>query len=301
MPIDFGIAVHWGPRKGAPQSSFLDELDFAITHLGNHVNSLWVTDHFQWDDHPTHEAWTTLTYLAARYPQMRVGPMVLGQSYRNPAMTAKMAATLQSLSGGRLVMAIGAGWKEDEYHAYGYDYPRPGIRMEQLEDTLEIITRLWKEPGQVTYMGKHYSVKGAWCEPKPDPLPKLIVGGGGEKTMLLAARFADGWNVPDAPTSTYAERLGVLRRHCESIGRDYGSIEKSWFGRIAVAPTMGEAHALSNGKWTTERAIVGTPAQVRDQLRAFIALGVTQVMCEIQGHTDAATLALLRDEVLSKI
>lgn len=301
MTLNFGIAVHWGPRKGMPQLSFLGELDFALPHLGTHVNSLWVTDHFQWDDHPTHEAWTTLTYLAARYPQMRVGPMVLGQSYRNPAMTAKMAATLQSLSGGRLVMAIGAGWKEDEYHAYGYDYPRPGIRIEQLEDTLEIMTRLWKQPGQVTYIGKHYSVRDAWCEPKPDPMPKLIVGGGGDKTMLLAARFADGWNIPDAPATTYAERLGVLRRHCESIERDFASIEKSWFGRIAVAPTMEEALSLSDGVWTTERAIVGTPAQVRDQLQALMALGVTQVMCEIQGQTDLATLTLLRDEVLSQI
>lgn len=301
MSLNFGIAVHWGPRKGMPQSSFLEELDFALAHLGAYVKSLWVTDHFQWDDHPTYEAWTTLAYLAARYPSMIVGPMVLGQSYRNPAMTAKMAATLQSLSGGRLVMAIGAGWKEDEYHAYGYEYPRPSIRVEQLEDTLEIITRLWKQPGQLTYLGRHYSVRDAWCEPKPDPLPKLIIGGGGEKTMLLAARFADGWNIPDAPASTYAERLAVLRRHCEAIGRDVETIEKSWFGRIAVAPTMEEAIALSGGKWTTERAIVGSPEQVREQLHALMALGVTQVMCEIQGQSDAATLALLRDEVLLKL
>lgn len=301
MTLNFGIAVPWGPRKGLPHSSFLEELDFALAHLGAHVNSLWVTDHFQWDDHPTYEAWTTLTYLAARYPQMIVGPMVLGQSYRNPAMTAKMAATLQSLSSGRLVMAVGAGWKEDEYYAYGFDYPRPGIRVEQLEDTLEIITRLWKQPGQVTYIGKHYSARDAWCEPKPDPLPKLIVGGGGEKTMLLAARYADGWNLPDAPANTYAERLGVLRRHCEAIGRNYERIEKSWFGRIAVAPTMEGALALSDGKWTTERAIVGSPDQLRDQLQALIELGVTQVMCEIQGQNSAATLALLRDEVLVRL
>ncbi len=301
MSLDFGIAVHWGPRKGMPQATFLAELDFALTHLGESVGSLWVTDHFQWDDHPTHEAWTTLAFLAARYPQMMIGPMVLGQSYRNPAMTAKMAATLQSLSGGRLVMAIGAGWKEDEYYAYGYDYPRPAIRIEQLEDTLEIMTRLWKQPGQVSYIGKHYRVENAWCEPKPDPLPKLIVGGAGEKTMLLAARFADGWNIPDAPVITYAEKLATLRRHCETIGRDYDAMHKSWFGRIAVAPTLEAALALSEGKWTQERAIVGTPGQVCEQIHAFMALGVTQIMCEIQGQTDAATLKLLRDEVLAKL
>jgi alkanesulfonate monooxygenase SsuD/methylene tetrahydromethanopterin reductase-like flavin-dependent oxidoreductase (luciferase family) len=301
MPLEFGIAVPWGPRKGAPQPSFLQDLNLALTHLSPFVRSIWVTDHFQWDDHPTHEAWTTLAYLAALYPTMRVGPMVLGQSYRNPALMAKMAATLQSLSNGRLVMAVGAGWKEDEYQAYGYDFPRAGVRIEQLEDALEIMTRLWKQPGQVTYHGKHYRVVDAWCEPKPAPVPKLIVGGGGEKTMLLAARFADGWNIPDAKAAAYADRLAVLRRHCEAIGRDFETMHKSWFGRIAVAPTMEAALALSDGVWTTERAIVGTPDQVLEQLHALMALGVHEVMCEVQGQTDLATLALLRDEVLAKL
>jgi alkanesulfonate monooxygenase SsuD/methylene tetrahydromethanopterin reductase-like flavin-dependent oxidoreductase (luciferase family) len=301
MPVQFGIALQWGPRKGEPQATYLAELDFALAHLGTAVSSLWVTDHFQWDDHPTHEAWTTLAYLAARYPTMLVGPMVLGQSYRNPALTAKMAATLHSLSGGRLVMAIGAGWKEDEYRAYGYPFPSAGTRIEQLEDALEIITRLWKQPGQVTFHGRHYHIQDAWCEPKPEPPPHLIVGGGGEKTMLLAARFADGWNIPDAPVDKYAERMDVLRAHCESIGRDFSSIQKSWFGRISVAETEAEALALSDGKWTRERSIVGTPEQVREQIQAFQALGVTLFMCEIQGQSREDTLALLKNEVLAKL
>ena len=176
MTIEFGLVLPAGPPKDQIDR-WLDELDSSLSGLDEHFKSLWMTDHFFWDDDPTYEAWTVLAFAAARWPQFDLGPMVLGQSYRNPALLAKMAATLQALCRGRFIMAIGAGWKEDEYHAYGYPFPRAGIRVEQLEDTLEIIRRLWTEPGQVTYQGKHYSITEAYCEPKPEPIPPLIVGG----------------------------------------------------------------------------------------------------------------------------
>jgi alkanesulfonate monooxygenase SsuD/methylene tetrahydromethanopterin reductase-like flavin-dependent oxidoreductase (luciferase family) len=298
MPAQFGLALFCGPNKGHHVDTYLQDLDYALPRLEPYVDGLWMTDHFFWGDEPTHEAWTVLAYLAARYPGNDIGPMVLGQSYRNPALTAKMAATLQHLSGGRFVMGIGAGWKEDEYHAYGYDYPTPGTRIAQLEDTIEIMRRLWTQPGPVTYQGKYYQIVDAYCEPKPHPVPPLIVGGGGDKTLMLAARFADWWNMPDAPPERYAERLEVLKRHCESIGRDYASIRKTWFGRLAVAPTEAQAEALSGGKWTRDRALCGDVARVIAQIEAYKALGVTYFMCEVQGQTDAATLKLLRDEVL---
>src|SRR4051812_12437151 len=114
MPVDFGLGLLAGPPKGQI-SKWMDDLDASIPQLAGHFKSLWMTDHFFWEDAPTYEAWTTLCYAAARWPQFDVGPMVLGQSYRNPAMLAKMGATLQALSNGRCIMAIGAGWKEDEY------------------------------------------------------------------------------------------------------------------------------------------------------------------------------------------
>lgn len=297
MAVDFGYVVPAGPQKGAVQG-WLHELETVLPLLPPSFKSLWMTDHFFWDDAPTYEAWTVIAHLAAKFPQFDIGPMVLGQGYRNPALTAKMGATLQMLCGGRFIMALGAGWKEDEYHAYGYPYPSPAVRVAQLADALEIITRLWTEPGQVSYAGEHYQITKAYCEPKPDPVPTLIVGGGGRKTMLLAARFADWWNIPDAPPAVYRERMHILHEHCAAIGRDPNSIRKTWFGRLAVAETEQAAVALSDGQWTSARALVGTPAQVIDQISAFMDLGVDYFMVEVLGVAAPATRALLFESVL---
>jgi alkanesulfonate monooxygenase SsuD/methylene tetrahydromethanopterin reductase-like flavin-dependent oxidoreductase (luciferase family) len=279
----------------------MDDLDATLAQFGRYFRSLWVTDHFFWDDEPTYEAWTVLAYIAGRWPDLRVGPIVLGQSYRNPALLAKMGATLQLLSHGRFIMGIGAGWKEDEYHAYGYDYPRPGVRIEQLEDTLEILKRLWTEPGPVTYEGKHYRIQNAYCEPKPDPVPPILVGGAGRKTTLLAARYADIWNMPDAPWSEYSKRLGYLQEHCETIGRDPKTLRLSWFGRLAVGRTEAAAIALSGGEWTSKRGFVGTPSQVIEQIGPFIAAGVDLFMPVVLGLDDPDVAGMLLQEVLPTI
>lgn len=300
MPTDFGFVLPAGPRKGAIHA-WMDDLDLHLPHYASRFRSLWMTDHFFWDDNPTHEAWTVLAFAAARWPQFTLGPMVLGQSYRNPAITAKMAATLQTLCNGRFIMALGAGWKEDEYHAYGYPFPSPRVRVEQLEDTLEIVTRLWKQPGAVTYHGKHYRVEDAWCEPKPDPIPTLIVGGGGNYTMRLAARFADWWNVPDQPFESYRALVQTLHDHCRAMGRDPGSLRLTWFGRLAVGRTEAEAEALSGGKWTHRNCLCGTPVQVRRQIQQFIDLGVSYFMTEILNYPDPIIRGMVMDEVLANI
>ena len=298
--IDFGLVLPAGPQKNQIKR-WLDDLDQLLPGLEGHFKSLWMTDHFVWDDNPTYEAWTVLAFAAARWPQYDFGPMVLGQSYRNPAMLAKMGATLQMLSDGRFIMAVGAGWKEDEYHAYGYPFPSPGIRVAQLEDTLEIIKRMWTEPGQVSYQGKHYSVTKAYGEPKPAPIPPIIVGGGGAKTMMLAARFADMWSMPDAKFEVYKERVSILKQHCASIGRDPKSLRLTWFGRLAVANSQPEAEALSSGYWTNERAFVGTPTQVVEQIQPFIELGVDYFMVEVLGLSDPKIRNLVLEEVLPKV
>lgn len=300
MTVHFGLGLLAGPPKGQI-SKWMDDLDASLPQFAGAFESLWMTDHFFWDDDPTYEAWTVMAYMAARWPQFKIGPMVLGQSYRNPALLAKMAATLQTLSGGRFIMGIGAGWKEDEYRAYNYPYPRPGIRIEQLEDTLEIFKRMWTEPGPVTYEGKHYKVVNAWCEPQPDPVPPIIVGGAGEKTMMLAARYADGWNLSDSNIERYSDRMSVLRRHCETIGRDFSSIELSWFGRLAVAKTEDEALALSNGRWNKTNAFVGTPQQAVDLMRPFVDAGVSYFMLEVLGLPEPATIEMVLQDVLPRV
>ena len=298
--IDFGLVLPTGPRENQIHQ-WLDDLDELLPDLEEHFKSLWMTDHFFWEDEPTYEAWTVLAFAAARWPQFDIGPMVLGQSYRNPALLAKMGATLQALCNGRFIMAVGAGWKEDEYHAYGYPFPSPGIRVDQLEDTLEIIKRLWTEPGRVSYQGKYYSVTDAYCEPKPDPMPPIIIGGGGTRTMMLAARFADWWNIPDKNFELYQERVSILREHCAAIGRDPESLRLTWFGRLAVANTEAEAEALSSGKWTKENALAGTPAQIVEQIQQFKDLGVDYFMIDVLRLSDPQTRRLLLAQVLPHV
>jgi alkanesulfonate monooxygenase SsuD/methylene tetrahydromethanopterin reductase-like flavin-dependent oxidoreductase (luciferase family) len=300
MTVKFGLGLAAGPPKGQI-SQWMDDLDESLPKLADHFESLWMTDHFFWDDDPTYEAWTVMAYMAARWPQFKVGPMVLGQSYRNPALLAKMAATLQALSDGRYIMAIGAGWKENEYRAYDWPYPRAGIRIEQLADTLEIMKRLWTEPDPVTYTGKHYKVVDAYCQPKPDPVPPIIVGGGGRKTMRLAAQYADGWNLPDANIEKYTDRLNILKQHCADLGRDPASIELSWFGRLAVANTEAEALAYSNGRWTKDNAFVGTPQQAVDLMLPFVELGVEYFMLEVLGLPDPEVISMVTESVLPRL
>ena len=300
MPVEFGLVIPFGPAPGQ-EADYFAPIDLSLPRLGPRFRSLWMTDHFFWQEEPTYEAWTVLAYAAARFPGYQVGPMVLGQSYRNPALLAKMGATLHSLSGGRFIMGIGAGWKEDEYHAYGYDYPRAGVRLEQLEEALEIMTRLWREPGKVTFEGKHYHIRDAWCEPKPNPPIPLVVGGGGIKTMRLAARFADMWNISDTPFIVYKERLATLRRHCDELGRDWAGLRKSWFGRVAVGRTEAEAEARGGRQWTRANAFVGTPDQVAEQMAAFVGVGCDYFMVEILGLPDDDVIGMVTEQIMPKL
>jgi alkanesulfonate monooxygenase SsuD/methylene tetrahydromethanopterin reductase-like flavin-dependent oxidoreductase (luciferase family) len=299
MTIDFGLGLLFGPPKGR-HTEWLDTLDIALPALAGRFRSVWMTDHFFWLDEPTFEALTSLTYVAARFPGIEVGPMVLGQNYRNPAMLAQIASTLQTLSGGRFVVGLGAGWKEDEYRAYNYAFPTPGERVEQLEETLIILKTLWSQPGKVSFAGKHYRVTDAYCEPKPSPAPPIMVGGSGTRTMLVTARHADWWNMSDSNVTAYAERLAVLHGHCNSIGRDPRTLRATWFGRMALGRTQVEAEARASArmlKYSTDNAFVGTPEQVVAQLKAFVDLGVTYFMVDLMGLPDPEVMAMARDVV----
>lgn len=300
MTVQFGLSLPAGPPKGQIES-WVEAVTVSAQETLGAFDSLWMTDHFFWDDNPTYEAWTVLAFLAARWPQYKVGPIVLGQGYRNPALLAKMGATLQAISRGNFILGIGAGWKEDEYRAYGYGYPSPGTRIAQLEDALEIITRLWTQPGPVTYQGKHYSIQNAWCEPRPDPVPPILVGGGGNKTLRLAARFANWWNMHDANWATYSAMLDTLAGHCADLGRDPRTLRKTWFGRLILGTTEQAARERGGGKWTPDNAFVGTPAQVIAQMQPFVAAGVNYFMVEVVGLPERSIAQMLLTEVLPAV
>ncbi len=298
--VDFGFALLHGPPAGQ-SDQFLEDLDKTLPQLKQTFRSIWMTDHFQWEGQPTFEAWTVMSYLLARYPDFEVGPMVLGQSYRNPALLALMAATLQALSGGRFIMGIGAGWKEDEYLAYDYPYPSPRVRLQQLEETLIILKKMWEEPGQVSFEGAHYSIKDAWCEPKPETKIPILVGGGGYTTMKHAAKYADIWNYPDCPLEPYVERQDILRRHLDDIGRDPATLRCSWFGRVCLGRTDNQAVARGlsrENKWTRENSFVGTPESIAEQMNGFIERGCDYFMIDIIGAPDEEVIGMFTEEVI---
>jgi len=196
-----------------------------LAHIGDvlervppEFTTVWIDDHLQFGDQPRLEGWTLLTYLAAAYPRFRYGHLVISQSFRNPALLAKMAATLQVLTGGRFILGIGAGWHEEEYRAYGYDYPSGGTRVDQLAEAIQVMRAMWTQ-SPATFEGRHYRVVGAYCEPRPDqPIP-IMVGTNGRKALGVVAHHADWWNWDGPYEATFREPYEVLKAHCAEIGR----------------------------------------------------------------------------------
>lgn len=304
------------PTDGSSRGLFIKQLNDAFEYLDGKFYGAFLDDHFlpfTAVDHGTRdllpknadtlECMSSLAYFAAAYPHLVFGPIVLCQSYRNPALVAKMGATLQQLSNGRFVLGMGAGWFETDYDSYGYKYPAvPSVRLGQMEEAIQIIYKMWKE-SPATFEGKYYQVKNAYCEPTPDPLPPLLIGAGGEKLALrLVAKYADWWNYCDT-VEVYAHKLAVLKTHCEAIGRDFNEIEKTWDGlQITIAETEAEAKQIYEKSIFKRRgAAVGTPAQVTEQLLAFMNVGVTGFFLRFDDFPSLKGMKLFTEEVMPKL
>lgn len=258
----------------------IDSLDY---------DTAWVFDHFfailSDPSGPCFEGWTSLAALAVETSRVEAGVLVTGNTYRHPAVLAKMAATLDHLSGGRLIMGIGAAWFELEHAAHGIPFDTTAGRIRRLDEAAEIIKRLWSEK-QVTFEGRYYQLKDAWCEPKPlrQPSPPIMMGGSGEKLMLrVVARHADQWNTFGSP-DVFRHKIEVLREHCAAVGRNFDEIEISWAGAMLVTDSGEEKDELLR-RWaavfgvTPEQyalgALVGSASEVRDSISRFIDVGVT--------------------------
>jgi alkanesulfonate monooxygenase SsuD/methylene tetrahydromethanopterin reductase-like flavin-dependent oxidoreductase (luciferase family) len=308
MTLQFGWHMHSFPVDGSNATQFLQQNLQMLDLVQDHFDSVWVDDHFwpwakfQADDTPYVECLTTIAYLAARYPTLRFGSSVLCQSYRNPGLMAKMVANLQWLTGGRFLFGLGAGWMEEEYLAYDYDFPKPAVRIAQLEEVIQIVNKLWHET-PASFTGKYYTITDAYLMPKPDPIPPLLIGGGGEQlTLRVVAKYADWWNIPGGTLENYAHKLGVLRQHCDAIGRDFNSIVKSWSAEcIAVAPTEAEARRLVEATPYQNGPISGTPAQVAEKLQAFVDLGVSYLIVRLVDFPNTAGLELFINEVMPRL
>lgn len=234
-----------------------------IERLG--YDSAWVYDHFHTVPHPTQEStfecWTLMAALAATTRRVRLGQMCTCNSYRNPAYLAKVATNVDVISGGRLEFAIGAGWYQQEYDAYGYDYPADGVRLAQLEEAVRIIKAMWTED-EATLEGRHYSVRGAINQPKPlqRPHPPLWVAGGGErKTLRIVATHADHANFAGT-LDTFRTKSRVLDEHCAAIGRDPATVGRTLHAFVVVGADDADL----------ERTVERAAAQVGRSPRAFL-------------------------------
>jgi alkanesulfonate monooxygenase SsuD/methylene tetrahydromethanopterin reductase-like flavin-dependent oxidoreductase (luciferase family) len=245
--VEFGLIVPADALNKSRRHLYMEDVNRLLDYVKGCYRSAWLIDHLQFEDSDVLEGWTALTYLSALHPELQWGHTVICQSFRNPALLAKMAATLQFVSGGRFTLGMGAGWNKEEYLAYGYSFPRAGIRVEQLDEALQIIKAMWTQE-RVTFEGKHYHVKEAWCEPKPNPVPAIIVGASGPKMLRLAARHADWWDVSSTGIEEYSNYLKEFERACEEVGRDPGTVRLTWSGGCVCAPTEQEVTNLALGR-----------------------------------------------------
>jgi len=302
-PIRFGVTL---PQFGATWSE-VKEVALAAEEAG--FDSVWVADHFfgVGSGDPL-EAWTEMTAVAAITRRVELGFLVLCNSYRPPALLAKMAVTLDHISDGRLILGYGAGWFVMEYEAYGYDFPTVGVRLAQLEEGLQVLKAMWTEDAP-TFHGRYYRIDGARCEPRPvrRPHPPILIGGAGEKVLLrLAARYADVWNNLGMFHRELPHKLGVLRAHCERIGRDVREIEVSQQTIGAIALSRDDARRRTEAvhqeigflTGAPELCPTGTPDEIVARLRQSIAMGITSFVIGFGRHTAADDVRLFGREVL---
>ena len=250
---------------------------------------------------PLLECWTTLSALARDTERLRLGTSVLCQSYRLPSVLAKMAATLDVISEGRLELGLGAGWFEREYRAYGIPFPRIGERIDQLDEAVDVIRTMWTDE-RPTFAGKHYAIDDAVCDPRPlqRPHPPIWIGGEGDRVHRVAARAADGLNVRWWSPERIAARAEFLAAACREHGRDPRTLRRSVTALLALDRDAARARA-TRARFAAIPAdghIAGTPDQCVGRLREYLAAGVRHVLLTIPDVASSDALELAGREVL---
>jgi len=278
------------------------------------MDHLWQLPFVGRRDEPYFDAYTTLPAIARETERMEIGALVTSPHYRNPAMLGRQVATLDHASGGRAVLGIGAGWFEEEYAAYGFEFPDVERRVHDLRDTVELVRAMWTEESPLSRETDYHSIEDLYLEPKPiqGGGPDVLVGGGGEELTLKAvADVADRWNVPMVSPEAYAHKLGVLEGYCEEFGTDYDAIEKTVLQKALIRDSTEEAHevyeanqrATAAGRVTPReeyRGLIGTPEEVIAQVEEFEAVGAEMVMLRADGN-DPETTDRLLDAVVPEL
>ena len=262
-----------------PQQSWESTLELARHAEATGWDGVWFADHFMPNDantlQPVNEAWTTLAALAATTQRVRLGTLVTGNTYRHPALLAKMAASVDVISRGRLVLGLGSGWQENEHVAYGIEFDTVPGRLRRLEEACAVIRSLFAND-KTDFAGRYYQLKDAPLLPKPvqRPLPLLIGGGGEQRTLRIAARFADEWNVWGDP-QTLSRKMAILDRHCGDVGRDPRAIQRSAVALLALSDDPAfVARVRSLGR----PVIGGSAAEVRATIAEYRDAGVDEIV-----------------------
>jgi F420-dependent oxidoreductase-like protein len=324
----FGLFIPQGWRLDLvgiePRDQWQVMSDLAAYVDGGDVwDSLWVYDHFHTVPVPTgeatHEAWSLMAAYAATTSRIKLGQMCTAMSYRNPAYLAKIAATADIISGGRVQMGIGGGWYEHEWRAYGYGFPSAGTRLARLDEGVQIMRAAWRD-GVVTFDGKHYQVDGAIVAPRPlqdGGIPLWIAGGGEKVTLRIAAKYAQYTNFTSEPEG-FAHKSQVLAAHCRDVGTDFDAIIRSaninaMVGasasdvrdrlsrvRSRISGMAGEAAADAMlNSMSTPQAGSGTPEQLVETLQRLRGLGCEYVICYFpEAAYDRSGIELFEREII---
>lgn len=310
MALKYGLIVPQGWRMdlvGISDPVEAYETMTRVAQLAEEVgfDSIWLYDHFHTVPTPTQEltfeCWTSTAALARDTKRVRIGQMVTCNGYRNPALLAKMASTVDVLSHGRLDFGIGAGWYEHEYSAYGYPYPDAPERLRYLREALQVIHKMWSEE-EATFAGKYYQLNGAINQPKGVQKPHipLLIGGSGERvTLKLVAQYADACNINNHDNAELVRKLAVLREHCERIGRDYNQIRRTV--EYSVALDRNEDEALRKAQQRNippENGLVGTPAAIRECLHELEEAGAQEIIVYLQDAAQMDAVRLFAEECM---
>lgn len=291
--MEFGAFVPQGWRLDLVDIPVPNQWDtmVAVATVAEEVgyDSVWVYDHFHTFPGPTtestFEAWTVMAGLAEATERVRLGQMCTANSYRTPGYLAKITSTIDVMSGGRLDLGIGAGWYEAEYLGFGYPFPKPSVRIGQLDESVQIIRSMWTEE-TTTFRGVHYQLDNGYNYPKPvqDPHPPLWIAGGGEQlTLRVVAKYGDYANYFGDP-DTFRRKTETLEQHCRDVGRDFDEITLSRNFDCVIAGTEAEAEEKrdrwlatlpdDHAEFRRKNAIVGTPEQVAEYVTAMRDLGI---------------------------
>ncbi len=299
-----GMQLH--PTRPTEHGNHFDTL-LAVVRAGEQagLDSVLMADHFVFNDvhqpereAPVLECFVALGAIAAATSRIRLGQLVAGVPYRNPALLAKMCATLDVVSHGRTLVGLGAAWHEQEFRAYGWPFPPLSERMDMLEEAVQIVDQLLRHH-PVSFSGQHYTLSDAFNDPLPvqKPRPPILIGGSGEKrTLKIVAQYADYCNVGGDP-ATVAHKYDVLRRHCEAVGRPFEEITRCNNVGLIIARDEMEL-AAKREQHPHFDGIVGTPPAVVDQIQAYAAAGSQYITFFLPNAQDIAAIELLGESVL---